>query len=52
MKIAIILLIIVTTFFVFRSIYNKNAIENVGFEKMVMPGLISNYHANYRKRLS
>ncbi len=47
MKIAIILLIIATTFLIIRSIYNKNAIENVGFEKMIMPGLISDYHADY-----
>ena len=40
MKIAVILLIVVTTFFIIRSFYKKDVLE-----KMVMPGLVSEYHA-------
>jgi hypothetical protein len=39
---AVILLIVAVTFIIIRSIYKKDVIE-----RMVMPGLISNYHATY-----
>ena len=44
MKIAVILLIVVTTFFIIRSFYKKDVLE-----KMVMPGLVSEYHAKFEE---
>ena len=46
-NIAVILLIVIVTFIIIRSLYKKDVIEKVALERMVMPGLISDYHATY-----
>ncbi len=41
------MLVIATTFLVIRGFYNKKSVDSVGFEKMVIPGPISTFHADY-----
>jgi hypothetical protein len=52
MKIAVIILIVATTLFIVRSIYKKDVAEKEVLEEMVMPGLVSDYHAKYENDCS
>jgi hypothetical protein len=52
MKIAVIILIVATTFFIIRSIYNRDVAEKDVLEEMVMPGLVSDYHAEFENDCS
>ncbi len=52
MKIAVIILIIATAFFIIRSIYKEDVAEKDVLEKMVMPGLVSDYHAKFENDCS
>ena len=47
MKIAVIILIVATTVFIIRSIYKSDVAEKDVLEEMVMPGLVSDYHAKF-----
>ncbi|MCK5371971.1 MAG: hypothetical protein KAQ62_25595, partial [Cyclobacteriaceae bacterium] len=47
MKIAVIILIVATIFFIIRSIHKNNVAEKNVLEKMVMPGLVSDSHAKF-----
>ena len=47
MKIVVIILIVATTFFIIQSIYKKDVVEKGVLEKMVLPGLVSDYHSKF-----
>jgi hypothetical protein len=52
MKIAVIILIVATTFFIIRSVYKRDVDEKDVLEEMVMPGLVSDYHAQFENDCS
>ncbi len=52
MKIAVIILIVATTIFIIRSIYKKDVVEKDVLEEMVMPGLVSDFHAKFENDCS
>ena len=52
MKIAVIILIVATTVFIIRSIYKSDVAEKDVLEEMVMPGLVSDYHAKFENDCS